>query len=348
MPAYFETGFSVREVPWHGLGKVLETYPGSWDEARRLAGLDWEPEEFPIYDSQGAPGDLQVAKFTTIEGYKQLKRSDTGARLSVVQNTYHPMSHRVMGEIFEAIMEKSDGLIEYETAGVLNEGRRVWALARLGREREVPGDPSPMQPYLALLTSHDGTVATKAIATNVRIVCANTWHAADLQATQNGSAYSFKHTSEWRDRVAEAKAVLAGAHAQIEHTISAARDMLQIKINHRQRETFIHQFAISRVIANTVGRRPTSQTELDARLAKPRVARALETTIGELNRILESRTCHGISNTVYGLVQAAGEYADHIRPYKTADSYLSRTMFNPGESLKLEAVKLARQVSSTV
>lgn len=31
---------------WHGLGKFLADYPGSWDEARQLAGLDWDPIEF--------------------------------------------------------------------------------------------------------------------------------------------------------------------------------------------------------------------------------------------------------------------------------------------------------------
>lgn len=33
--------FSVRELPWHGLGVVLDEYPNSIDEALEKAGLGW-------------------------------------------------------------------------------------------------------------------------------------------------------------------------------------------------------------------------------------------------------------------------------------------------------------------
>ena len=44
MPAFFDTGFCVRERSWHGLEDLLETPPASIEEARRLAGLEWEPD----------------------------------------------------------------------------------------------------------------------------------------------------------------------------------------------------------------------------------------------------------------------------------------------------------------
>ena len=34
--------FSVREMPWHGLGVVLDQYPRSIDEALEKAGLGWQ------------------------------------------------------------------------------------------------------------------------------------------------------------------------------------------------------------------------------------------------------------------------------------------------------------------
>ena len=40
MAANVETMFSVREKPWHGLGKIVMEAPTSKD-ALRLAGLDW-------------------------------------------------------------------------------------------------------------------------------------------------------------------------------------------------------------------------------------------------------------------------------------------------------------------
>ena len=40
MPANVETMFSVRETPWHGLGRIVMDAPAS-REALELAGLDW-------------------------------------------------------------------------------------------------------------------------------------------------------------------------------------------------------------------------------------------------------------------------------------------------------------------
>ena len=41
MSANVETMFSVRETPWHGLGRIVMDAPAS-REALELAGLDWE------------------------------------------------------------------------------------------------------------------------------------------------------------------------------------------------------------------------------------------------------------------------------------------------------------------
>ena len=43
-----ETMFSVREVPWHGLGVVLPEPPTS-EEAIKHAGLDWVVEDRPVF-----------------------------------------------------------------------------------------------------------------------------------------------------------------------------------------------------------------------------------------------------------------------------------------------------------
>ena len=48
MPANVETMFSVRETPWHGLGRIIMDAPAS-REALELAGLDWQVESRNIY-----------------------------------------------------------------------------------------------------------------------------------------------------------------------------------------------------------------------------------------------------------------------------------------------------------
>lgn len=344
MPAYFETGFSVRERMWHGLGIIREDYPGSWDEVRRDGGFEWDPVEQGVYEVDELYADGR-ATVKLIDDFKQVKRSDTGARLAIAADGYELIPHDVMGEIFEAIMDKSTGLMKFETAGVLEGGKKVWALARLGGEIELPGDPSPLQPYIAVLNSHDGSAALRVIATAVRIVCWNTWHAADMQATANGSAYSFKHTKNWQQRVNEAKAALTGTQAQIDYTVQQAKELLAVKVNKAQRELFIRDFAVHRVISTTVGKRKMTKKSLEDRLAQPQVQACIDDVLRQVTARLDSSTCAGIRDTAWGLIQAAGEFADHDRKTVSTETYFSRTMINK-EPLKLAAVRIAREAAT--
>ena len=61
MSANVETMFSVRETPWHGLGRIVMDAPAS-REALELAGLDWQVESRNIYSGTGAmiPGYRNV------------------------------------------------------------------------------------------------------------------------------------------------------------------------------------------------------------------------------------------------------------------------------------------------
>ena len=71
MPANVESMFSVRQMPWHQEGLVLGDYPGTWAEARVLAGLDWEPVTTGVYaiasvDCDGTP------HYEPIDGWKSI------------------------------------------------------------------------------------------------------------------------------------------------------------------------------------------------------------------------------------------------------------------------------------
>ena len=77
MSANVETMFSVRETPWHGLGRIIMDAPAS-REALELAGLDWQVESRNIYSGTGA----------MIPGYRANVRSTDEAVLGVVSDRY--------------------------------------------------------------------------------------------------------------------------------------------------------------------------------------------------------------------------------------------------------------------
>jgi phage/plasmid-like protein (TIGR03299 family) len=327
MPANVESMFSVRQMPWHREGDILDDYPGTWAEARVLAGLDWDPVSTEVYAITGINPD-GTTHYEPIAGWKSIVRSDTGAVLSLNRDTYTVIDHGEMGEIVEAVLAQPN--VKWETAGVLDSGRAVWCLALLDEPIELPGDHSPTLPYLAITNRHDGTAACALRATAVRIVCANTFRAAELEGERTGTTFSFIHKSNWRDRIEEAREAVTGARREMHRYTELAHELLGIAVTPRQRELFVTEFI------------PMPP----AGLVTDRVARNVEEARSALRLIFASKTTEQVAGTAYGLVQAAGEYLDHVRTARTWETRLNRSLIRP-EPLKHRALSLVREISTT-
>ena len=154
----------VGETPWHGLGAQLE--PGM-DQATWIykAGLDWRVDHSSVRYTD-MDGDQRVLKDRDV-----LFRSDTGTALAVVSKRYHPVQPAEVVEFFEDLVSLAGFTLE--TAGALAGGRRIWALAKTNYEANIAGQDL-LKGYLLLATSYDGTFATTASLTDVRVVCQNT------------------------------------------------------------------------------------------------------------------------------------------------------------------------------
>ncbi len=326
MPANVESMFSVRQMPWHQEGIILGDYPGTWAEARVLAGLDWDPVTTEVYAITGIDCD-GTPHYEPIEGWKSISRSDTGAVLSLNKESYTVIGHGEMGEIVEAVLTQPN--IHWETAGVLDGGRAVWCLALLDEPVTLPGDDSPTLPYLAITNRHDGTAACALRATAVRIVCANTFRAAELEGERTGATFSFIHKSSWRSRIEDARQAVTGARAEMRRYTELAHELLGIRISPHQRELFVTEF---------IPMPPQG-------LITDRVAHNVEEARQALRLIFESKTTEQVAGTAYGLMQAAGEYLDHVRGARSWETRLNRTLIRP-EPLKHRALSLIREVVS--
>jgi hypothetical protein len=75
MSANVESMFSVRQMPWHREGTILADYPGDWAEARRLAGLDWDPVTTEVYAVNGINDD-GTFRYDPIPGWKSTTAPD--------------------------------------------------------------------------------------------------------------------------------------------------------------------------------------------------------------------------------------------------------------------------------
>ena len=120
MSSNVESMFYTREKPWHGLGVRVEEAPTSAD-ALRLAGLDWEVAQEPIFTEGG----------DAIAGYRVNVRDSDRKVLGVVSDRYKIIQNREAFSFTDTLIGSG---VRYETAGSLQEGKRVWLLARLPRE----------------------------------------------------------------------------------------------------------------------------------------------------------------------------------------------------------------------
>ena len=156
--------YAAHETPWHGLGQRM--LPGmTIEQWREAAGLGFSVERTPVTFTR--PNE-EAQEF---DGRHVLFRSDTGRPLSIVSSGYKTVQPAEVMEFFRHITDL--GGFEMESAGVLAEGKRIWALAKVSDGQEVvPGDV--VRPYLLLATSYDGSMATTAKFTTVRVVCQNT------------------------------------------------------------------------------------------------------------------------------------------------------------------------------
>ena len=162
MPANVETMFSVRETPWHGLGRIIMDAPAS-REALELAGLDWQVESRNIYSGTGA----------MIPGYRANVRSTDDAVLGVVSDRYRIVQNEEAFQFTDDLLGEG---VTYETAGSLQGGKKVWMLAKLPEKYIIAGDE--VTPYLVFFNSHDGSSGVKVAMTPVRVVCQNTLNLA--------------------------------------------------------------------------------------------------------------------------------------------------------------------------
>ena len=135
MSANVETMFYTRETPWHGLGTKVEEAPGS-REALELAGLNWKVFQKPVMTQDGQK----------IPGYKANIRDLDRKVLGIVTDRYRVVQNEEAFAFTDQLLGEG---VTYETAGSLQDGRRIWILARLPQHYIVGGDE--ITPYLLSL-----------------------------------------------------------------------------------------------------------------------------------------------------------------------------------------------------
>lgn len=303
----------VNETPWHGLGNQLAANQPVEVWARQ-AGMNWTIESSEV---RFASGNAGLGTIHAFPDQRVLYRSDTKAPLSVVSARFNVVQPSEILEFYRDLTEV--GGFELETAGVLKAGRKLWALARTGQSATLKGRDK-VNGYLLLATACDGTLATTAQFTSVRVVCNNT---LQIALGDGAGAVKVPHRSQFDAQAV--KRQLGIAISSWDGFMARMKALSECRVNAEAVEAFLRR-VLTYPTANASDR-PT--TAVNDRAIK--AVHELYTGQGK-GALLPSS-----AGTAWGLLNSVTEFVDHHRRARSGDHRRDAAWFGQGASLKQKA-----------
>lgn len=285
MAANVETMFYTREKPWHGLGIMVAEAPNSKD-ALRLAGLNWKVLQEPVYTENEE----------LIQGYKANVRDTDRKVLGVVTDRYKVIQNEEAFAFTDTLLGEG---VRYETAGSLQEGRRVWMLARLPREFIIGGER--ISPYMVFSNTHDGSGAVKTALTPIRVVCNNTLNLALRTAKRS---WSMIHTGDISGKIEEAKNTLLLADEYMTALGQEFEDLRKIKLSEKQVLDYIKILLPMEENYSLLQKRGVEKLRADMKM-----------------RYFDAPDLKDVGNNGYRFVNAVSDFATHSTPRRKTANY---------------------------
>lgn len=302
----------VGQEPWHGLGNPLSPKQPI-DVWAREAGMSWQIESADVRYIAAGEGLGSIHAFPD---QRVLYRSDNKMPLSVVSKRFNVVQPREILEFYRDLTEA--GGFELETAGVLKEGRKFWALAKTGQSVSLKGRDR-VNGYLLLATACDGTLATTAQFTSVRVVCNNT---LTIALGDSSGAIKVGHRSQF-----DADAVKRQLGIQVsawDGFMARMKALADCKVSEAAADVFFRKILTY----------PISNPEASMSGLNERGLKAVQSLYSGQGKGAEMASAAG---TAWGLVNSVTEFVDHHRRARSDDHRLDAAWFGAGATLKQKA-----------
>ena len=332
----------VGETPWHGLGNPL-TQNQPIEVWAQQAGMEWRIESSDVsYMAKNDRGQNIIMPF---EEQRVLYRSDTHAPLSVVSQRYQEVQPLEILEFYRDLTEQSG--FELETAGVLKGGKKFWALAKTGQSAALKGK-DVSNGYILLATACDGTLATTAQFTSIRVVCNNTL--AIALKGQNSSAGVVKVPHSTKFDAEKVKQQLGVSVRAWDEHMYEMKQLSQRKVTQQEAAAYFD------AVFNNTSLNPIEQDEgiiqfyrnVATQAQSNSTANKTEPNGRAMSKVMTMFNGHGrgaelssVKDTAYGLLCSITEFADHERRAMSQDHRLDSAWFGAGAGLKQRGLEQA-------
>ena len=310
----------VGETPWHGLGnKLPKNQPIEvWQKS---AGMDFEIKQTDVLFN-AANGDGNLLNLRSNPDATVLYRSDNNEPLSVVSKRYKVVQPKdVLGFYHDLV---SVGGFELETAGVLKGGKKLWALAKTGQETLLPG-LDKVKAYLLLATSCDGSLATTAFFTSIRVVCNNT---LQMAVGESKGAVRVPHSTAFDP--AAVKQELGLGMTTWEAFMTSIKAMSDRPVN---------RFEAMSYLVNVLGDPALPLNDQPNQ-------KAIQTVYGLYSGEGKGSKLQSANGTAWGLLNGVTEYVDIHRRARNQDYRLDSAWFGQGAQVKQKAFEGAMALAA--
>ncbi len=317
-----------RQSVWHRLGqeRMGGKTTAEWIAA---AGLNWSatlvpatiryPEDFPVRELAGQVHDMD-GRFVNL-------RSDNGFCLSdtmLASDRYENVQPAEVVDFCDHFVSV-DERFSFDVIGSLDNGRRIWCLAKYNGDFNIGGDAH--QAWLLMSTTFDGSGATSAQSTATRVVCENTFRIANAD---NSAQVKVRHNT--RFDADKARKQLAALAQSVDKYKAIGDAMAQNEM--ASAET-------SNLFKTLLG------IPFDAKAED--VSTRKMNMFSDLSNAYSSTVAEGTeANTAWTAFQAVTRYCDHDRTTRGSDgtaagrleAQVSSNFFGSGDNLKGKAMDL--------
>ena len=285
MSANVESMFYVREAPWHGLGIRVESALNS-EGALEMSGLNWNVIQRPIMTSSYDP----------IPGYKANIRDTDNRVLGVVTDRYRVVQNAEAFAFTDALLGEG---VKYETAGSLQNGRKIWLLAKLPDKYIIEGDQ--IEPYLVFSSSHDGSGSIKVAMTPIRVVCQNTLNIALASAKR---VWSTVHVGDPAAKMEEVHNTLLLAEKYMGRLGMEFSRLSKIKLSDQKVMEYINLLLPMDDQPTETHRKNITRIREDMKL-----------------RYFDAPDLRHVGKNAYRFLNAVSDFATHAKPLRETASY---------------------------
>lgn len=298
---------AARDVPWHAqdIGTPVGDLMTAQD-ALQAGGLDWDVELRPLKAYMGHDARPQ---YVNVDDRLGVVRDTDHAVLGVVGTNYVPFQNREAFAFFDNLVDSGEA--KYDTVGSHRSGKWVWMTAKIPSHIDIAGiDPIDM--YLLLSTSHDGSRAITVTVTPNRVRCGNALTMANRKAKRK---WTVRHLSTAGERLQEARDALGMTFRYVDAFQERAEDLLSQEMVDAEFTKMVNELLPDR----------------------PRKENAVETMRFAFN---ESPTIENVRGTKWAAYNAVAEYYDWLREPRSAEAQISAIWNGVAMRQKDKALKL--------